>query len=131
MSSSHSSSPVLKVPNISMLSLRDVCDFMKSFKVIAYENNRPSSLPSFIHCTFCKQWKFAYKRVRLLYSVFEKKIRSRKLLPSRISFELLDSLGYLLSEAFVNSGDIDLNPGPAGIPILLAYGRRFMCSQRP
>ena len=25
-------------------------------------------------------------------------------------------------------GDIELNPGLAEIPILLAYGRRFMCS---
>ena len=128
MSSSYSSSPVHMVPNISMLSLRDVKGFMKSFKVIAYENNRSSSLPSFIHYTSCKLWKIAYKRVWLFYSVFERKIRSRKLLPSRISFEFLDSLRYILSEAFVNSRDIDLNPGPAGIPILLAYDRRIMCS---
>ena len=43
--------------------------------------------------------------------------------------ELFDSASHLLSEqkAFVNSGDIALNPGPAENPILLAYGRRFMC----
>ena len=31
-------------------------------------------------------------------------------------------------EVFINFGDTPLNPGPAEIPILLTYGRRFMCS---
>lgn len=34
---------------------------------------------------------------------------------------------YFLSEKKkLLSGDIELNPGPAEIPILLIYGRRFM-----
>ena len=31
-------------------------------------------------------------------------------------------------ETFINSGDTALNPGAAEIPILLTYGRKFMCS---
>ena len=47
---------------------------------------------------------------------------------SRIFSELFDNKNYLLSETekLLLSADIDLNPGPAEIPILLIYGRRFM-----
>lgn len=44
---------------------------------------------------------------------------------SRIFSELFDNKNYLLSETekLLLSADIDLNPGPAEIPVLPTYGR--------
>ena len=117
---------------------------MKSF----YEPRAPAktvvlrSRVLFTVATSCKLWvaKLAHKRVfslldRLTENSIKKsvgllegnKIAIQSFCPSCL---ILVNTNYLSvrKEHFVNSGDIELNPGPAEILILLSYGRRFMCS---
>ena len=103
---------------------------MKSFceaRVRGYENRSPW-LPSFIPCG---EKRFFFTRFCKIKFDQEKCWSSGKKYSCYKNFlsELFDSASYLFSEqkAFVNSGDILLDPGPAENPILLAYGRRFMC----